>query len=130
MPSIARSKHTGPVEITCVTVDAADPHGLATFWAAALGWEATRMDEQISLCARPGVRDLYLEFVKVPEEKVVKNRVHLGTTAVADLDAEIERLCGLGATVAWEEDDLPPGVRNVVLRDPEGNEFCLGFRQP
>ena len=61
----------------------------------------------------------------MPEPKTVKNRVHLGTHAVADLDAEIARLCGLGATVAWEE-DLPPGFRNVVLRDPEGNEFCLG----
>jgi predicted enzyme related to lactoylglutathione lyase len=113
------------VEITCVTFDAADPHRLARFWAAALGWEATRMDEQISLCARPGVAGLYLEFVKVPEAKAVKNRVHLGTSARDDLDGEIERLCRLGATVAWEE-DLPPGSRNVVLRDPEGNEFCLG----
>ncbi len=56
----------------------------------------------------------------------MKNRVHLGLNS-KDLDDEIERLLGLGATVAWEEvfpDDWP--FRNVVLRDPEGNEFCLG----
>jgi predicted enzyme related to lactoylglutathione lyase len=117
------------MELTCVTFDADDPYRLATFWAAALGWEATRTDEQIAVCARPGVDDLYLEFVKVPEPKVVKNRVHLGTNAGDDLDAEIARLCRLGATVAWEE-DLPPGHRNVVLRDPEGNELCLGARTP
>ena len=61
----------------------------------------------------------------------MKNRVHLGCDAgdLAALDAELDRLTTLGATVAWEE-DFPPeiaaGYRNVVLRDPEGNEFCLG----
>jgi hypothetical protein len=69
-------------------------------------------------------------MVVVPEAKAVKNRVHLGCTAgpIGDLDAEVARLVGLGATVAWEE-TFPPEVaaryRNVVLRDPEGNEFCL-----
>lgn len=72
----------------------------------------------------------YLEFVRVPDDKIVKNRVHLGCTAgtVDDLDPEITRLQGLGATLAWEE-SFPPEVaaayRNVVLRDPEGNELCL-----
>jgi predicted enzyme related to lactoylglutathione lyase len=117
------------MRITCVTFDAEDPHRIATFWASALGWEATRIDEQISVCAAPGVDALYLEFVRVPERKTVKNRVHLGTHVVADLDTEIERLCALGASEAWEE-DLPPGFRNVVLRDPEGNEFCLGAHTP
>ena len=53
--------------------------------------------------------------------------------ALDRLDEEIERLQGLGATIAWEE-EFPPDVaanyRNVVLRDPEGNEFCLGARGP
>jgi predicted enzyme related to lactoylglutathione lyase len=62
----------------------------------------------------------------VPEGKTVKNRLHLGLNC-QDLDAEIERLVGLGASVAWEE-EFPPEwpFRNVVLRDVEGNEFCLG----
>ena len=55
--------------------------------------------------------------------------MHLGTTAGDDLDAELERLRRLGATLSWEE-DLPPGYRNVVLRDPQGNEFCLGAGTP
>ena len=65
------------------------------------------------------------------EAKTVKNRMHLGLNAgsLVELDAEIERLLSLGASVAWEE-EFPPAVaasyRNVVLRDPEGNEFCLG----
>ena len=66
----------------------------------------------------------------MPEPKIAKNRLHLGCSAgrLDALDAEIQRLLGLGATIAWEE-AFPPEIaaefRNVVLRDPEGNEFCL-----
>ena len=79
----------------------------------------------------PPAGGVYLEFVRVPEGKVVKNRVHLGCSVptITDLDPEIARLVALGATIGWEE-DFPPAVaasyRNVVLRDVEGNEFCLG----
>ena len=48
------------------------------------------------------------------------------------LEPELARLLALGAMVAWEE-SFPPEVaeryRNLVLRDPEGNEFCLGGGQ-
>jgi hypothetical protein len=74
---------------------------------------------------------MYLEFVQVPEAKVVKNRVHVGCTVVAvdDLDAEVERLLALGATLKWEEtfsSEVAASYRNLVLCDPENNEFCLG----
>ena len=67
-----------------------------------------------------------MEFIRVAEPKSLKNRVHLGTRA-DDIDSEVARLIALGASLAWEE-DFPQGwpYRNVVLRDPEGNEFCLG----
>jgi len=120
------------VDITCVTVDCADPARVAEFWNAALGWGgvAAAADGSGAVCG-PASGGMYLEFVRVPEPKAVKNRVHLGCTAgrLDRLDAEIERLEALGATVAWEE-DFPPEVaaryRNVIFRDPEGNEFCLG----
>lgn len=115
------------MRITCVTFDAKDPAAIAGFWAEALGWEVSLLDDGIALCTSPGSDDLYLEFVPVPEPKAVKNRVHLGT-AVVELDTEVARLCALGATVAYEEELDEPGVRNIVLRDPEGNEFCLGSR--
>ena len=74
---------------------------------------------------------MYLEFVRVPESKVVKNRMHVGcaVTRIEDLDAEIERLVAIGAEIAWEEEfpeEIAARYRNVVLRDVEGNEFCLG----
>ena len=114
------------MELTCVTFDCADHRLVARFWAQALRWEATNFDRS-SIVARPGVRHLYLEFVTVPEPKTIKNRVHLGTTEAGDLDTEIARLVELGATFAWEEEfEDDSRYRNVVLRDPEGNELCLG----
>jgi hypothetical protein len=120
------------MNISCVTIDCADPAMIANFWNEALRWGgvAVAPDGSGAICG-PADGGAYLEFVRVPEEKQVKNRVHLGCSAgaLANLDAELERLHGLGATVAWEEDFLPDVAaryRNVVLRDPEGNEFCLG----
>ena len=119
------------MEITCTTIDCEDPEKVATFWNAALGWGGVAVDPSGlgALCGPPD-GGAYLEFVRVPEPKQGKNRVHLGCTAgmLDDLDNEIARLLALGATVAWEE-EFPSGVasayRNVVLRDVEGNEFCL-----
>jgi hypothetical protein len=120
------------MEITCVTVDCANPRAVGEFWNAALGWGgvAAAPDGSGAICGPPG-GGMYLEFVRVPEGKVVKNRVHVGCAVpeLEELDAEIARLEALGATIAWEE-DFPPAVaaryRNVILRDVEGNEFCLG----
>ncbi len=120
------------MDIVCVTMDCADPESLAGFWRSALGWESVSVsgDGCIAILrSHDGV--LTLEFVRVPEAKTIKNRVHLGCTAgaLADVDAEVGRLVGLGASVAWEEAfpaDVAVRYRNIVLRDPEGNEFCLG----
>jgi predicted enzyme related to lactoylglutathione lyase len=119
------------MDITCVTIDCRDSEKVATFWNEALEWGgiSTVADGSGAVCG-PAGGGVYLEFIRVPEGKVVKNRVHLGCTAGAleDLDAEIERLRDLGATIAWEEAfpaEVAATYRNVVLRDPEGNEFCL-----
>ena len=117
------------MEITCVTLDCTDPPGLAAFWAAALGWAVARSDSDGAYCS-PRDGGIGLEFIRVREPKSVNNRVHLGTRS-DDLDLELARRVELGATLAWEE-EFPPGTpyRNLVLRDPEGNEFCLGNEQP
>ncbi|MEL7206704.1 MAG: VOC family protein [Actinomycetota bacterium] len=120
------------IELGCVTVDSADPRAVAGFWAEALGWGEVHHDAEhdIAICGPPE-GGVFLEFVRVPEPKGSKNRLHLGchVDSLDDLEGEVDRLQGLGATVAWEE-EFPPGVaavyRNIVLRDPEGNEFCLG----
>jgi hypothetical protein len=120
------------VDITCVTIDCHNPADVAKFWNEALHWGGVGVaaDGSSAVCG-PALGGTYLEFVRVPEDKTVKNRVHLGCDAgqLDHLDDEIQRLLALGASVAWEE-EFPAAVgthyRNVVLRDPEGNEFCLG----
>lgn len=74
-------------------------------------------------------------FQQVPEDKVTKNRLHLdvraapglqGEERMAALEAECERLVGLGATRVERHEPAPPMTAgHIVLRDPEGNEFCL-----
>jgi hypothetical protein len=121
----------GQLHVTCVTVDAADPAAVAEFWNEALRWGGVAVAEDGggAICGPPG-GGIYLEFVRVPEAKAGKNRLHLGchTGTLAELDAELGRLSALGATLAWEE-EFPPEIaavyRNVILRDVEGNEFCV-----
>jgi hypothetical protein len=124
------------MDTVCITIDCADPARVAVFWNEALHWGGVAvMDDETGAICGPLDGGPYLEFIKVPESKIVKNRLHLGCSVngLDQLDAEIARLEGLGAEVAWEE-EFPPEIaatyRNVVLRDVEGNEFCLGARAP
>jgi predicted enzyme related to lactoylglutathione lyase len=114
------------VSVVCVTVDCRDPRRVAEFWAEVLDWRVAHVTDDGAVVEAPGRDQPYLEFIVVPEPKTLKNRVHLGLST-AELDQQIERLVAMGAEVAWEE-KFPPEwpYRNVMLRDPEGNEFCLG----
>lgn len=117
------------MRLSCVTLDCADPRTLIGFWSAALGWEVTHIEDGGGYC-RPPDGGPGLELIRVDEPKVGKLRMHLGFRASGDLDDEVARLVALGASVAWEEefpDDWP--YRNIVLRDPEGNELCLGGKR-
>ncbi len=64
----------------------------------------------------------YLEFVRTPDTKTVKNRTHLDLRPYPgdDQAAEAARLRAMGAT----DIDLGQGdVPWTCLADPEGNEF-------
>jgi hypothetical protein len=135
---------------TQVTFDCADPHAQAAFWAQVFGTAVEdhsalvnqlvadgRMsaEDRIEIGGRSGFREVAacsdptgveprLFFQRVPEEKVAKNRVHLDVHIDPDRkDTEVERLTGLGATLIETHSDRGP--LTYVLRDPEGNEFCL-----
>jgi Glyoxalase-like domain len=121
-----------------VVVDCRHPAAVARFWAAALdGYAVAPYDEAeldrlraegvddpeedpTVLVEAPGVTPR-LWFQRVPEAKVVKNRLHLDLQC-DDLAAELSRLLGLGARVLA---DLSAKESRAVLLDPEGNEFCL-----
>jgi Glyoxalase-like domain len=120
-----------------VVVDCRHPASLARFWAAALdGYEVAPYDEaELQRLRAMGVGDpeddptVLIEcpgetprlfFQWVPEGKTVKNRIHLDLRC-DDAEAEVERLEALGAEALADQ----PNPDVIVLRDPEGNEFCL-----
>jgi Glyoxalase-like domain len=121
-----------PIRIQCVVIDCAEPHELARFWAAALGWRVTfSSDAECALEPPEGSPETDvspdLVFVRVPDEKVVKNRLHLDLRP-DDQDAQVERLLALGATRT--EIGQTGEEPWVVLADPEGNEFCVLAPRP
>jgi catechol 2,3-dioxygenase-like lactoylglutathione lyase family enzyme len=115
------------LRIQCLNIDTTDPARLAGFWESALGWRRTyERDDEVVLEPPAGspedgiVPDLL--FLRVPEDKAGKNRLHLDLRP-GDQAAEVARLEGLGARRA----DVGQGadVRWVVMADPDGNEFCV-----
>ena len=113
------------LRISWVTIDCAEPGPIARWWAEALpGWRVTFESEDEWVIEPPeGTTDtLPLLFIKVPDEKVVKNRLHLDLRP-DDQAVEVARLEGLGA----KRTDIGqgPDVTWVVMSDPFGNEFCV-----
>ncbi len=110
-------------KLTEVVVDAADPERLAGFWADVLGWHRTGAYEGVVEIGDSGGARPTLVFVPVPEPKAGKNRIHLDVNPTGcDQAEELFRLRSLGAVDA----DVGQGEQTWhVLKDPEGNEFCL-----
>lgn len=105
-----------------ITIDAHDPRALAEFWRQVLDYQVA-FEEPDEVGIEPPDDDAApaLIFVPVPEDRIVKNRLHLDL-APDDQAAEVERLLGLGARRL----DIGQGnVSWVVMADPEGNEFCV-----
>ncbi|MFE9257462.1 VOC family protein [Streptomyces sp. NPDC006879] len=110
-----------------ITFDALDPYTIAEFWAGATGYvlkDSDPGDEEVLIDPRQqGVPAML--FIRVPDIKKVKNRVHLDIQPSAGTrDEEVDRLLGLGATVV-DDQRRGDGSGWVVLADPEGNEFCV-----
>lgn len=130
-----------PVTPFQVTFDCVQPVRVARFWCEVLGYveefdpnEPLLDDLPWAACVDPTGVGPRLFFQRVPEGKLVKNRVHLdvragaglvGEERLAKLNAEGDRLEALGATrfqlqLADEENESC-----LTMLDIEGNEFCL-----
>ncbi|MET7419685.1 VOC family protein [Dactylosporangium sp. NPDC005555] len=137
-----------------VTVDCAEPVRLAAFWREALGyvdapvpegfasreewlirWEVPPQEwDAAAYLHDPGGARPTLTFLKVPEPKTVKNRLHLDVKAGGrdrpqderwpSIAETVRRLIVAGATVV-EEVAVAGVPSHVVMADPEGNEFCV-----
>jgi hypothetical protein len=135
---------------TQVTFDCADPHAEAAFWAQVFGRavedHSALVDQlvadgrmpadgkivvggrsafrDVAACSDPQGGEPRLFFQRVPEGKTAKNRVHLDIQVEpARKSDEVERLTRLGAQLIATHSDRGP--LTYVMRDPEGNEFCL-----
>ncbi|MBW6437153.1 VOC family protein [Actinoplanes hulinensis] len=135
-----------------VTFDCADPERVARFWCAVLGyeppsppggfgtWDAywqSRPEEKRGAwfaCGDPTGAGPRLYFQRVPEDKVIKNRLHLdvrvgtglvGEERLAALEAECARLLALGAVRVRLLTADGFNESCLVMQDVEGNEFCL-----
>lgn len=135
---------------TQVSFDVSDPHAQAAFWAAVLGVQVEDHSEfvdqlvadgrlpesdrividgrsafrEAAACRDPNGVEPRLYFQLVPEGKVAKNRVHLDVHVDPERkEAELARVTALGATFVDKHEDRGP--LTYVMRDPEGNEFCL-----
>ena len=137
-----------------VTVDCADAGRVAAFWREALGYVEAPVPEgfasreewllrwevpahewgDAAYLVDPGGAGPSLTFLKVPESKVVKNRLHLDIKAAGRdapqevreprITGTVRRLVAAGATVV-EEITADGVLSHVTMRDPEGNEFCV-----
>lgn len=103
------------VAIDCDT----DPAELARWWQGLVGGEV-EVDEDGDATLRADGYPV-LDFLRVPDGKTVKNRLHLDLRAT-DFDAAVAAALAHGATPA---DDVYTGTSWRVLRDPAGNEFCI-----
>jgi catechol 2,3-dioxygenase-like lactoylglutathione lyase family enzyme len=113
------------------TLDVRDVEEMARFWSGALGYRVEAGgDGNAKLFpppdAPPDVPTVWLQAAAGP--KAGKNRVHPDLVTDGDVDAEVERLVGLGARRA--DVGQTGGEAFVVLADPEGNEFCVLRRRP
>lgn len=115
------------IEIHALTIDAADPYEIASWWSQATGWplgEGDKPGDDEVMLRTP--QDPFLLFIRVPEGKNGKNRLHFdvnGTQGRTRND-EVDRLLGLGASI-YQDQRKPDGTGWVTMRDPEGNEFCV-----
>jgi hypothetical protein len=114
---------TSIIENTCL--DCANPYELARFWSQVLDRpvdpDATPDDDEVGIEL---AGDRFLLFLRVPEPKTVKNRMHVCLQPQQQRDREVDRLLGIGATMA-DDRRQPDGRGWAVLTDPEGNEFCV-----
>ena len=108
--------------IDCLGFDCADPAALAAFWAEVLDYDNLPSDDPDEAAVAPkDGKGNHILFLRVPEGKVAKNRLHLDLRP-DDQAAEVERVLALGAKTV----DIGQGEQTwVVLADPEGNEFCI-----
>ena len=118
------------LSLQCLTVDSHNPKAQAEFWAEVLGWSIGEDGDEIGYWIERELNDPNkigfpdILFLKVPDEKVIKNRLHLDLRP-DNQDAEVARLEKLGAKRIEIGQSIDADTTWVVMADLEGNEFCV-----
>lgn len=110
-----------------VTVDCVDPEALAAFYAGLLGLEVVWRGGPYVVVGRGRPDAPNLVFQRVPDPTPGKARIHLDVH-VDDVEEATRRAVSLGATRGEDVSELGMGWR--LMRDPEGNPFCLAASPP
>ena len=109
-----------------ITIDCNEPRRIADFWSDLFGCAVVEPgpDRPGWLRVTPvGSGGPFMNFQPVPEPRSGKVRIHVDVL-VGDIDAGVARVIALGGADTGTREELPRG-RIAVMRDPEGNEFCL-----
>ena len=119
------ANEVGDLHLATVVINTADMRRAVDFWCAALGYrprEAT-WDPEFMMLQDPDGRGLPVSLQLTDEKHLQPVRVHLDLYT-SEQDRHVRRLVGLGASevTGWP---YPPDADFVVLRDPDGNEFCV-----
>ena len=113
------------LRLSGITIDAANPRALASFWAAAAGGVPAGSDSDMFLQS-DAAGGLRFHFHRSATTSDDDQKMHLDFRVEwGKREAELDRLTNLGATVRWEVLDEHPGMRLTVLADPENNLFCV-----
>jgi hypothetical protein len=109
-----------PAFVKNLTVDCVDALAAAWFWAAALGSDVDEdSTPERAYVEAPAWGGPNIWFRGARGPKTAPNRLHLDLRPLTTMAEEVARLVALGATVDDRFDDI------TVMRDPEGNEFCV-----
>lgn len=129
-----------------ITIDCADARRMTEFWSVALGyveepppagylsWEDYLRASGVPVPPRGSIAAIVdpdnvgprVLFMRVPEKKSTKNRVHLDLRAGRSDEAKQAKVAELTAAGATEIRRVEEnGQWWMVMADPEGNEFCV-----
>jgi predicted enzyme related to lactoylglutathione lyase len=111
-----------------IVLDGADLEQLGAFWSAVLDYPSQRPVTQFLVLSPETPDDARPQLIlqRVPEGKVVKNRMHLDLH-VPDIAAARDHYLSLGATLLQEAPNCIGEYCWYLMADPEGNEFCVAM---
>ena len=123
MADIAGS--AGDLHLGTVVINVQDMRRAVAFWTAALGYTRREQDwdPEFMMLIDPAGRQLPVSLQLAGEPPKEPVRVHLDLYT-AEQARHAGRLTALGATRV-DEWPYPEDADFVVLRDPDGNEFCV-----